>query len=222
MHRATAKCSHAQALCGADIFEQTAQAPDEAAANCIDCIRFLSAVIPGQRTLSLGQLGDCYGWILWGISRTHDPAERVNHAQYALPPYEGAPDALNEAVLPSLLTGFTPPTRSLANSAASTITAVTSSTFRRIVLTALAKGQKRPIPAVQVAFAISQKLPVRSAPRHVQMGVDSGLSAFLNGRQEADIGTLSAELELLRSSIIALNLGKSLFRVVVVPTNRYF
>lgn len=84
----------------ADIVEQTARAPDEATASCIDCVRFLAAVIPGQRTLSLGQLGDCYGWVLWGISRTHDPASRVNNANYALPPYEGAPNELNEAVLP--------------------------------------------------------------------------------------------------------------------------
>lgn len=84
----------------ADIIEQTARAPDEATASCIDCIRFLSAVIPGQRTLSCGQLGDCYGWVLWGISRTHDPAVRVNRGNYALPPYGGAPDALNESGLP--------------------------------------------------------------------------------------------------------------------------
>lgn len=84
----------------ADIIEMTASAPDEATASCIDCVRFIAAVIPAQRTLSLGQLGDCYGWVLWGISRSHDPAARVNDANYGLPPYGGAPDALNEAVLP--------------------------------------------------------------------------------------------------------------------------
>jgi len=84
----------------ADIIEQTARAPDEATATCIDCVRFIAAVIPAQRTLSSGLLGDCYGWVLWGISRTHDPAARVNNANYALPPYEGAPNELNEAVLP--------------------------------------------------------------------------------------------------------------------------
>ncbi len=88
------------ALVQADIIEQTAHAPDHATASCIDCVRFIVAIIPAQRTLAIGQLGDCYGWVLWGISRGHDPAARVNKANYALPPYEGAPDALNEAVLP--------------------------------------------------------------------------------------------------------------------------
>jgi len=82
-----------------DIIQQTARAPDEATASCIDCVRFLAAVVPAQRTLSLGKLGDCYGWVLWGISRAHDPAARVNNVDYALPPYDGAPRELNEAVL---------------------------------------------------------------------------------------------------------------------------
>ncbi|BBU62172.1 hypothetical protein MSC49_21070 [Methylosinus sp. C49] len=84
----------------ADIIEQTARAPDEATASCIDCVRFIAAVIPAQRTLALGQLGDSYGWVLWGISRAHDPTARVNNANYALPPYGDAPHAHNEAVLP--------------------------------------------------------------------------------------------------------------------------
>lgn len=50
----------------ADIIEQTARAPDEATASCIDCIRFLSAVIsrtayplmwPAWRLLRLGVVG---------------------------------------------------------------------------------------------------------------------------------------------------------------------
>jgi len=36
----------------ADIIEQTARAPDEATATCIDCVRLIAAVIPAQRTLS--------------------------------------------------------------------------------------------------------------------------------------------------------------------------
>ncbi|WP_164747504.1 CHAT domain-containing protein [Mesorhizobium sp. M1A.F.Ca.IN.022.07.1.1] len=88
------------ALVRADIIEQTRLAPNETTASCVDCVRFIAAVIPGQRTLSSGQLGDCYGWVLWGISRAHDPAARVNNAIYAVPPYRGAPRELNEAVLP--------------------------------------------------------------------------------------------------------------------------
>lgn len=86
-----------------DIIEQTAHAADEATASCIDCIRFMSSVVPAARTLALGQMGDCYGWVLWGISRAHDPVARMNTADYSLPPYEGAPNALNEAILPFLV-----------------------------------------------------------------------------------------------------------------------
>jgi len=84
----------------ADLIEQTARAPNESVASCIDCVRFVAGIVPGQRTLARGELGDCYGWVLWAVSRTHDPTARVNHANYALPPYDGAPNELNEAVLP--------------------------------------------------------------------------------------------------------------------------
>lgn len=84
----------------ADLIEQTGLAPNETIASCIDCIRFIAGVVPAQRTLARGELGDCYGWALWAVSRTHDPTARVNHANYALPPYDGAPKSLNEAVMP--------------------------------------------------------------------------------------------------------------------------
>ena len=87
----------------ADLIEQTARAPNESVASCIDCVRFVAGIVPGQRTLARGELGDCYGWVLWAVSRTHDPTARVNHANYALPPYDGAPNELNEAVLPFLV-----------------------------------------------------------------------------------------------------------------------
>ena len=83
-----------------DLIEQTERAPDETVACCIDCVRVIAAIVPAQRTLARGELGDCYGWVLWAVSRTHDPAARVNHANYALPPYDGAPKDLNEAVMP--------------------------------------------------------------------------------------------------------------------------
>lgn len=78
-----------------DLTRTTAGAQDEASAALLDGMRFCLSAYPIVATLALGRHGDCYGWIHWSASRGHDPARRVNQAEYRLPPFDGAPDALN-------------------------------------------------------------------------------------------------------------------------------
>jgi hypothetical protein len=86
-------------LLRSDIIEQTSKATDEQSGSMIDGMRFIVSQVPLYRTMAMGQLGDCYDWTLWAISRNHNPEQRMNSVEYRLPPYDGASEMMNEAAI---------------------------------------------------------------------------------------------------------------------------
>jgi hypothetical protein len=78
-----------------DLTSETSRVGDGPEAQDVAGARFVIAVPATHVTLAEGLHGDCYGWLHWAISRSHDFEARINHAEYGLPPFEGALPAMN-------------------------------------------------------------------------------------------------------------------------------
>lgn len=87
------------ALIQADLTEESARVGDGPEAPQVDGSRFVISIRPIMTTLAMGRHSDCYGWIHWSAFRAHDPTLRVNEGSSRLPPFDGAPAAMNRLCL---------------------------------------------------------------------------------------------------------------------------
>ncbi len=85
-----------------DLTRATASANDAATAALLDGMRFCMSTHAIVATLALGRHGDCYNWLHWSASRTHDIGRRINEGEYRLPPFADAPIFLNQLCLSDL------------------------------------------------------------------------------------------------------------------------
>lgn len=90
-----------------DLTAETQRIGSGAGAPLIDGARFAVAIPAITATMTMGLYGDCYGWVHWSASRSHDPTRRVNVGEYRLPPFEGATHNMNELCLACLIVWIT-------------------------------------------------------------------------------------------------------------------
>jgi len=85
-----------------DLTAETRRIGDGEGAACLDATRFLVSIPAIMTTVALGAHGDCYNWLHWSASRTHDVNRRANQGEYRLPPYHGVAAPMNVSCLRDL------------------------------------------------------------------------------------------------------------------------
>ena len=85
-----------------DLSAETRRIGDDEGAAWLDATRFLVSIPAIMTTVAMGAHGDCYNWLHWSASRTHNVDQRANRGEYRLPPYDGVASPINIACLRNL------------------------------------------------------------------------------------------------------------------------
>ena len=85
-----------------DLTAETRRIGDDEGAVWLDAMRFIISIPAIMTTVAMGAHGDCYNWLHWSASRTHNVNLRANKGDYRLPPYDGVARPMNAACLRNL------------------------------------------------------------------------------------------------------------------------
>lgn len=85
-----------------DLTAETRRIGDDEGAVWLDAMRFIISIPAIMTTVAMGAHGDCYNWLHWSASRTHNVNLRANQGDYRLPPYDGVATPMNAACLRNL------------------------------------------------------------------------------------------------------------------------